>query len=205
MTIEQDFRAKIRALGPGAAVMVPDGISMADGRRIAEEERAKLSKREEVDDLVERIKASQEEMRSPPQDEPLKFKWYVSPEEAARLQLNKTLPQMEWPLDAPQPVKSTRTTKKDVLEAAIQTVADRGVPYGGVEDNFTRIARLWRTHILNRFDKPIDLTSADVAMMMVLMKVARLENQAMHPDSWIDIAGYAACGGEITWDPHNSV
>lgn len=101
-----------------------------------------------------------------------------------------------WPLDAPQPTDK----KRELLEAAIKTVADRGVPYGGVEDNFTRIARLWKMHLLNRFDRAPDLTSADVAMMMVLMKIARLENQPNHPDSWTDVAGYAACGADVTSD-----
>lgn len=102
------------------------------------------------------------------------------------------------PLDALQ--KEKRMNKKELLEAAIKTVADRGVPYGGVEDNFTRIARLWKMHLLNRFDRAPDLTPADVAMMMVLMKIARLENQPNHPDSWTDVAGYAACGADITSD-----
>jgi len=96
------------------------------------------------------------------------------------------------------------TTKKSVLEAAIQTVADRGVPYGGVEDNFNRIARLWNAHLVNRysddrgeFDALPTLDASDVAMMMALMKIARLEADPSHADSWIDVAGYAACGGEI--------
>jgi len=90
--------------------------------------------------------------------------------------------------------------KRELLEAAIKTVADRGVPYGGVEDNFARIARLWKMHLLNRFGSAPALNSADVAMMMVLMKIARLENQPNHPDSWTDVAGYAACGFDATAD-----
>lgn len=97
-------------------------------------------------------------------------------------------------------------TKKSVLEAAVQTVADRGVPYGGVEDNFNRIAALWTAHFKNRYYSPDDgitlsyfeaFDAADVAMMMALMKIARLEANPSHADSWIDVAGYAACGGEI--------
>lgn len=91
-------------------------------------------------------------------------------------------------------------TMKELLEAAIKTVADRGVPYGGVEDNFTRIARYWNVHIQNRYgvnDEKVllDLDATDVAMMMILLKLARLANASDHMDSWIDIAGYAACGG----------
>lgn len=93
-----------------------------------------------------------------------------------------------------------RTTKKSVLEAAIQTVADRGVPYGGVEDNFGRIARMWNQHLVNRGlleTATHGLGPDDVAMMMILMKVARLQALPSHQDSWVDVAGYAACGGEI--------
>ena len=41
------------------------------------------------------------------------------------------------------------------------------------------------------------LDSVDVAAMMVLLKVARINPEEPHPDNWIDIAGYAACGGEL--------
>lgn len=92
------------------------------------------------------------------------------------------------------------TTKKEILEQAIGTVADRGVPYGGVESNFERIAAMWTTHLKNRYgaDK-VDfiVDAADVAMMMVAMKLARLQALPTHTDSWIDICGYGACGGEV--------
>lgn len=97
-------------------------------------------------------------------------------------------------------VAGERMTKTKLLDAAKATVADRGVAYGGVEDNFARIARLWQTHFLNKAGAVVEITPDDVAQMMVLMKVARLENQPNHLDSWTDIAGYAACGAEITQD-----
>ena len=93
---------------------------------------------------------------------------------------------------------------KELLEAAIQTVADRGAPYGGVEDNFGRIARYWNAHLvatgITGPNEPGDgpLGPEDVAMMMILMKLARLVNAPDRADSWIDIAGYAACGGSMT-------
>ena len=34
-------------------------------------------------------------------------------------------------------------------------------------------------------------------MMMILLKVARIKSNNSKEDSFIDIAGYAACGGEI--------
>lgn len=41
------------------------------------------------------------------------------------------------------------------------------------------------------------ICAEDVAAMMVLFKVGRLATGAGTADTWVDIAGYAACGGEI--------
>ena len=37
----------------------------------------------------------------------------------------------------------------------------------------------------------------DVAVMMALLKVARIKQNPQHIDNWVDGAGYFACGGEI--------
>lgn len=104
------------------------------------------------------------------------------------------------------PPAPERMTKRRLLETAIETVAGRGLNYGRPEDNFLRIARLWNVHLLNRHGEGFGgdttvalptLDAIDVALMMDLMKTARLENSPTHMDSWIDKAGYAACGGEI--------
>ncbi len=89
------------------------------------------------------------------------------------------------------------TTKKELLETTIEAVAGRGLNYGRPEDNFERIAVRWRTHLKNRFKVEVPIDAASVAMMMADMKLARLENMPEHHDSWIDLAGYAACGAEI--------
>jgi len=107
------------------------------------------------------------------------------------------------PLPTPADLTPTVYTKASLLEAAAQTVKGRGLNYGKPEDNFARIAAHWTAFLTNRqapFGQ-LELRAGDVAIMMVLMKAARLENQPNHPDSWIDIAGYAACGAEITSQP----
>ena len=92
--------------------------------------------------------------------------------------------------------------KAELLEAAMAAVADRGLNYGSPEDNFRRIADLWDTHLRNRVGGYMaTVTPADVAAMMVLMKVARLQNTPDHLDSWADTAGYAACGAELFHKP----
>ncbi len=79
------------------------------------------------------------------------------------------------------------------LEAAACCVlADRQQVYSGPEDNFGTIAALWADYL--RAKRPGPLVAHDVAAMMILMKVARLAVTPNHRDSWVDTAGYAACG-----------
>lgn len=93
--------------------------------------------------------------------------------------------------------------KRACLTAAIEACCgDRALNYGKPEDNFQRIAMLWNTWLAIRADKRlgtmVEITSFDVATMNILLKIARLANTPSHADSWIDIAGYAACGADIT-------
>lgn len=90
-----------------------------------------------------------------------------------------------------------RPTKREVLEKAIDAVADRGLNYGSPEDNFLRIARRWAVHLKNRHGLDVPVDAHDVPMMMADMKLARLENAPDHLDSWVDVAGYAACGANL--------
>lgn len=95
--------------------------------------------------------------------------------------------------------------RKQVLDTAAAAVTvHRNRSYGPPEQNFARIARLWNIHLINRgivadSDGPA-LTVADVALMCILLKVGRLAEIEDHLDSWTDIAGYAACGAEISQD-----
>lgn len=79
-----------------------------------------------------------------------------------------------------------------ILENAIDCViGQRELDYGSPEDNFKLIADLWTAY------KEIEFTPIDVAMMMALLKIARIKNGGGSGDSFVDLAGYAACGGEI--------
>lgn len=93
-------------------------------------------------------------------------------------------------------------TKREILEEATEVVGGRGKSYGSPEDNFGRIADLWSAHTVNRYGTGLKFDAADVAMMMALMKIARLENDPQHHDSWVDLAGYAACGGALNSTPN---
>lgn len=79
-------------------------------------------------------------------------------------------------------------------EAEACITKDRAAAHGQPEDNFKAIAELWTAQGVT-----IDgmaLKPTDVALMMIGMKLARLRHNAEHRDSWVDVAGYAACG----WD-----
>ena len=83
-------------------------------------------------------------------------------------------------------------TRKECLDKAAQCVLqDRARQYGQVENNFERIADLWEAYL----HAPI--SALDVAMMMALLKIARARTNPAHGDSWVDLAGYAACGAEL--------
>ena len=83
--------------------------------------------------------------------------------------------------------------RADILATASEYVTiDRATTHGDAEDNFRRIADLWNAYL-----GVDDITSIDVAVMLALLKVARIRSNPNHADNWIDIAGYAACGGEI--------
>jgi hypothetical protein len=78
-----------------------------------------------------------------------------------------------------------------LVTAAAAINGPRNTTYGPPEDNFRQIAELWSCH-LGR-----NVYATDVAIMMILLKVARLRANPTHEDSWVDIAGYAACGAEL--------
>jgi hypothetical protein len=77
-------------------------------------------------------------------------------------------------------------------EAARIIAGERDVQYGGPEENFERIAKIWGVILSTK------ITREDVAMMMVGLKVARYASKSgFQPDTWIDVAGYAGCGYEV--------
>ena len=88
-------------------------------------------------------------------------------------------------------------TRKEVLENALKCVCgDRQQDYGNPEDNFQRIAHLW-TAYLGTGKLLLSISPCDVAAMLALLKIARIGSGNAKEDNWIDLAGYAACGGEL--------
>ena len=93
-------------------------------------------------------------------------------------------------------------TRAEVLEQAkVCVCGQRQQDYGSPEDNFTTIGYLWSAYMRaahpNLDISLNEITPKDVAVMMALLKVARIA-AGSSPDSFVDLAGYAACAGEIT-------
>lgn len=83
--------------------------------------------------------------------------------------------------------------RPEILDAAKKCVTgQREQDYGSPERNFDRIADLWNAYL---GAKTVD--AVDVAMLLALLKVARIKTGKGTADSFVDLAGYAACAGEI--------
>lgn len=105
-------------------------------------------------------------------------------------------------LNAPQIIprsgcENVSEREKILLEAIKCVTKDRNATHGNPEDNFAIIANFWTDYLRPKYGIMLDLTSKDVAVMMVLMKTSRIITSPDHQDHWVDICGYAACGGGI--------
>ena len=88
--------------------------------------------------------------------------------------------------------EARRVTRGQVLDTAKEYVTkDRAADHGNMEDNFSTIGKYWSVHL------GVDVSATDVAVMMTLLKAARIKSNPSHPDNWVDACGYMACGGEI--------
>tara|TARA_R100000664_G_scaffold25341_1_gene35322 strand:- start:1385 stop:1603 length:219 start_codon:yes stop_codon:yes gene_type:complete len=63
--------------------------------------------------------------------------------------------------------------------------------YGNKKENHDNIAKLWSAYL------NINLTAHDVALMMLLLKVARTKSPNPTRDTYIDMVGYSAIAGEV--------
>ena len=83
--------------------------------------------------------------------------------------------------------------RNEVLDHAAKCVLrDRNDQHGAPEHTFERIAGLWSVYL------GVEVKAHDAAAMLALLKIARIRANPGHDDNWIDLAGYAACGGEVS-------
>lgn len=106
--------------------------------------------------------------------------------------------------------------RAEILEAAKKCVCGQRVQdYGKPERNFQTIADFWNDYLdaahpelnLKGVAECVEvsaiITPKDVAVMMGLLKVARIATGS-NPDSFVDLAGYAACAGEVATQDENT-
>ena len=92
----------------------------------------------------------------------------------------------------PKATQQQDYSRGGLLDRAKEIVTnDRQNTHGQPEDSFRRIADLWSGYLT------VGVHEQDVAVMMALVKVARIMENPQHADNWIDGAGYFACGGEV--------
>ena len=83
-------------------------------------------------------------------------------------------------------------TRAEILDTAKGYVTqDRAAQHGDAERNFGLIAAYWSAHL------DTNVSASDVAVMMTMLKLARIKSNPYNMDSWTDGCGYLACGGEI--------
>jgi|TARA_E500000081_G_C5983580_1_gene283576 hypothetical protein len=81
--------------------------------------------------------------------------------------------------------------REQILDKAKVLISgERAKDYGDAYLNHKRIADLW-SPILDK-----EITVEQVYACMIAVKLSRLIETPDHEDSWIDICGYAALGGE---------
>lgn len=92
-------------------------------------------------------------------------------------------------------------TRAEILDAAHRCVCgDREEDYRRPENNFGTIAEFWEGYIKRKCvtnETAVCILPEDVAAMLALLKIARIASGHAKADNWVDLAGYAACGGEL--------
>jgi hypothetical protein len=98
--------------------------------------------------------------------------------------------------------KDLKSNKKDRMyfldEAEKLINGQRAKEYGPAKKNHQRIADIWTILLDKKLNGAI--TPEEVVACMIGVKVARLAEDISKDDSWTDVIGYAALGGEIIND-----
>ena len=83
-------------------------------------------------------------------------------------------------------------TTSQILNAASQLVTgDRAEQHGPKLENHSNIARLWSAYL------EVEISPVQAAMMMALLKIARIKCGDFNSDDFVDGAAYIAISGEL--------
>ena len=81
---------------------------------------------------------------------------------------------------------------KELLRTTLGTITQRGEEYGDAAPSFTRAAIIAST-ILGR-----KMSAYDISVVMMAVKLSRINNQPEHLDSWVDLTAYAAFAAQFS-------
>jgi hypothetical protein len=88
--------------------------------------------------------------------------------------------------------RDTHSSADAILTKAAELVSgDRAKTHGDKVQNHDNIAKLWSAFL------GVEINPLQVALMMVLLKIARTKSGSLNLDDYIDMAGYAGVAGEI--------
>ena len=102
---------------------------------------------------------------------------------------------------APEGATPSKTTmdeiesrsRRGILRKAETLVCkDRAEEHGDAHDNFATTAKYWNAHLGIDWIEP-----SDVAIMMAMLKMARLRSKLENVENYQDACGYMALGGEM--------
>ena len=81
---------------------------------------------------------------------------------------------------------------EDNLKIALKLLrGKRQHEYGDKKINHENIAKLWSVYL------DIKISAHDVAMLMLLLKIARVKFGNPSSDTYVDMVGYSAIAGEL--------
>lgn len=114
---------------------------------------------------------------------------------------------MENAVRKPQVAKAPSMRAQVLDKAKTCVCGGRDIDYGTPENSFATIANLWNAYLAARGCKDT-VTPHDVSIMMGLLKVARIAGSVgpyANLDSYVDLAGYAACAAELILEEEHRV
>lgn len=94
-------------------------------------------------------------------------------------------------IDLPQPEGRVSVRASILREAETLVSATRRKEHGDPNETFAEIAKIWSV-ILG-----IEVRPDQHAACMIAVKLVRAKRNPTARDNWLDIAGYAAIGGEV--------
>jgi len=89
--------------------------------------------------------------------------------------------------------------RSDILAEAKEIITKgREEEYGKPENNFALIGRLWGEYLRSSMEDNIrNPEPGEVAIMMALLKIARIASGQVKADNYIDACGYLSLAGEL--------